>query len=352
MKMMRRPTFLSFAATTLFVFLLVVSLVPMVLAEKQQASREVPLPGGTGEIGFDDLQFSAALNRVLIPAGRTGQLDLVDPATLAVTSIGGFSSDKPGSKGGGHGEGITSVDTGKSVLYVTDRTALTLNVIDPKAGKIVSSAKLASGPDYVRYVAPTNEVWVTEPDADRIEVFSLSDNPGAPPAHAAFIAVKGGPESLVIDQQRGRAYTHLWKAKTVCIDLKSHAVIAEWENTCEGSRGAALEEPSGVLFVGCSEGKAVSLDVANGGKILSSLTTPVSGVDIIAFNSKLGHLYLPGAKSATMAIIKVSEKGKKLELLGTVPTAQRAHCVTTDQQQTAFVCDPPNGKILAIKDPY
>src|SRR4051812_24335274 len=41
----------------------------------------VPLPGASGGIGFDDLTFAPRLHRVLAPAGRTGKLDLIDPAT-------------------------------------------------------------------------------------------------------------------------------------------------------------------------------------------------------------------------------------------------------------------------------
>src|SRR6267142_3892860 len=43
----------------------------------------VELPAGGPGIGFDDLRFSAALKRLLVPAGRSGNLDLIDPATLS-----------------------------------------------------------------------------------------------------------------------------------------------------------------------------------------------------------------------------------------------------------------------------
>jgi hypothetical protein len=41
----------------------------------------VPIPGGHAGIGFDDLLYSAMLGRVLVPAGRTGALALLDPAS-------------------------------------------------------------------------------------------------------------------------------------------------------------------------------------------------------------------------------------------------------------------------------
>src|SRR5262245_36748624 len=51
------------------------------------AGQRASLPGGDKGIGFDDLRYSPALHRVLVPAGRTGTLDLVDPDTMNVTSI-------------------------------------------------------------------------------------------------------------------------------------------------------------------------------------------------------------------------------------------------------------------------
>ncbi len=304
--------------------------------------QRISLPEGAGGIGFDDLRYSFSLKKVLVPGGRTGMLYLID-SDAGVTTIGGFSEQK--NYGGGHGEGITSVDEGSRFLYVADRSAKRLNVVDPVAKKIVSSAALSSGPDYVRFVSTTNELWVTEPDNDRIEIFQLSQKPGVTPVHSAFVQVKGGPESLVIDSSRGRAYTNLWDNETLAIDLKNRSIIAEWKNNCKG-RGLALNEK--YLFVGCAEGKAVSLDLSQNGKIISSLNSG-AGVDIIDYNPQLRHLYLPGAQSASMAIIDVSPSGQ-LALVKTVATAQGAHCVVSDLRKTAFVCDPHRGGLLVISD--
>jgi len=306
----------------------------------------IELPGGSGGIGFDDLSFVPKLGRVLAPGGRTGSLFLIDPATRAVEAIEGFSAKAVSA--GGHGEGITSADYGRGWILTTDRTALRLDVVDPFSKKVVSGAPLAGSPDYVRYVASTEEVWVTEPDDDRIEVFKLPPGNAPVPSHAAFLKVPEGPESLVIDEERGRAYTHLWEGATVVIDLKTRGFMDHWDNGCKGSRGAALDSKNGHLVVGCSEGKAVVLDVAHGGKIIDSLTEG-SGVDIIAFDPVLSHVYFPGGKSGTMAILGLSAEGK-LSLLGRATTAASSHCVAVDDRHQAWVCDPKNGRLLLVPD--
>lgn len=204
----------------------------------------VALPGDSGGIGFDDLQFSRSLDLVLVPGGRTGNLDLVDPRTLSVTSISGFSSSS--AYKGGHGEGITSVSEGEGKLYVTDRTALTLSVVNATTRKIVYQTKLAASPDYVRYVAATHEIWVTEPDKDQIEIFRLSADGRTAPSHTAFVRFANGPESLVVDATRGRAYTHLWSGTTMALDLRRRPYSPDGRTRARAP-GASLSMRGGVF---------------------------------------------------------------------------------------------------------
>jgi streptogramin lyase len=312
---------------------------------REQASpRIIALPGGEGGIGFDDLQYAPALGRLLVPAGRTGRLDLVDPATGAVTSIGGFTSTDAFS--GGHSEGTTSAVDGGGTLYAIDRTARSLVVIDPLASRIVARVPLRADPDYVRWVEPTREIWVTEPDAEIIEVFAAGSGPA--PTGVGVIEVAGGPESLVVSPARRRAYTHLWKGRTVAIDLDSRRVVETWNNGCGGSRGIALDDERGWLFVGCAEGAGVVLDVAHDGVELGRVPTG-SGVDVIAYAPSIRHLYLPAATSATLAIIDVADSGA-LTLVHELPTAQGAHCAVTDDRGGVWVCDPAGGRLLELRD--
>jgi DNA-binding beta-propeller fold protein YncE len=309
------------------------------------APTPLALPGGEGGIGFDDLGFAASLHKVLVPGGRSGNLDLIDPDTKQVTAIGGFSSRS--AFGGGHGQGVTSADEGRGLLFATDRDAKKLNVIDAKARSVVATAPLASGPDYVRFVSTTNEVWVTEPGASRIEIFSLAPEGVPKPSHAEFISIPGGPESLIIDNTRGRAYTHLWTDTTMAIDLKSRKVAARWKNGCKGSRGVAMDEARGFLLVGCDEGKLTVLDLSTGAQL--GQASSGDGVDIIAYNSKLAHAYLPGEESASMAIIEISAKGAAT-VLATVKTAKGSHCAAADDRDQVYVCDPSEGQILVFRD--
>jgi hypothetical protein len=314
-----------------------------------EIARPVPLvlPDGKPGIGFDDLGFSPELHRVIAPAGRTGKLDLIDPKTGAIESIAGFSADPK--FGGGHGAGTTSADAGAGLLFASDRGRGEVAVVDPKAKKIISATRLGGGPDYVRWVEPVQEVWVTEPGKKQIEYFGLDLLPGKLVRRGA-IDVPGGPESLAVDAVRGRAYTHTWDDATVVIDLVQHKELARWTNGCKASRGIALDARRGLLFVGCDEGKATALDVAHDGKRVGSADTG-KGVDIIAYSPQLAHLYVPGGDSATLTILGVAASGK-LSVLGSVASAPDAHCVAADDAGHAYVCAPSQGAVLVVNDPF
>lgn len=313
-------------------------------------SEPTPLavPDGEGGIGFDDLLFSSRLHQVLVPSGRTGRLNLVDPKTRALVSISGFSVSP--AKGEGHGAGTTSADSGGGFIFATDRNRGVVSVVDPAKKQLVATAKLGGGPDYVRWVEPLGEVWVTEPRRKVIEIFHLEASNPPKLISTGTIEFPDGPESLVVDAARGRAYTHSWHDTTFAIELKSHRVVAHWANGCEGARGIALDEKRGFLFVGCDEGKAVALDVVHDGKQLGSAKTG-KGVDIVAYSPSLSHLYVPGGDAATLTILGVGGQGQ-MTVLGNVPTAPDAHCVAADDMGTAYVCDPQHGQLLVFKDSF
>jgi len=295
----------------------------------------IALPDGRPGIGFDDLRWSARLG-VLAPAGRSGAVDLVKNG--AVTQISGFAADPL--YFGGHDQGPTSVDEGAGFLFVVDRTTRTVSVVDPEAQRILSQTGVAAAPDYVRFVAATNEVWVTEPDAEQLEIFRLE---GAALHHDAFLPVPGGPESLVVGNTA--AYTHLWAGTTRAFDVATRSGLGEWPNGCVSSRGIALDYVRGWLLSGCAEGRGTVADVATG-RLLGSIAAG-AGVDVIDYSPSLQHLYLP-AENLTIAALSPSGE---LSPAGTLPSVPGAHCAVTDDQRHVWVCDPDNGDLLAYEDP-
>lgn len=329
------------------VALLALSSVSAMAATNAQKATPLALPGVSAHARFDDMGFAAALDRIIVPGGISGTLFLIDPKTNAVSRVAQITL--PHKPQRGRDEGTTSAAYAHGYLFASDHADRSLAVVDVAHHRVVGHVKLASGSDFVRYVAPLNEVWVTEPHAHQIQIFRAAFSAKLPQLTAAgTIKVPGGPEALAIDAQSNRAYTNLWKSHTLAIDLKTRKIVDSFANTCHGSRGLALAHNYPLLFVGCKEGKAVALDLAMSGKVVASAPTG-AGVDIIAWNPKLDHLYVPGARSATLTILALTI-GYRLQKVRTIETARGAHCVATDGRTMAYVCDPLHGRVLAVHD--
>lgn len=307
-----------------------------------QPPRTVHLSSGGG-IGFDDLGFSPALRKILVPAGGTGRIDLIDPDTLAVTPlmVGAARAYQ-----GGHGEGITSVDSDGARLFAIDRTSRRVLVVSPATGRVLGAAGLSGHPDYVRWVGPTHELWVSEPDEQRIEIFALRGNEA--PAAAGALRIEGGPESLIIDEAGGRAFTHLWEGVTLAVDVRRRSILARWPNDCRGSRGIAFDERAGIVFAACAEGKLVALDANHQGRRLGSVDTG-KGVDVIGYAPQRRRMYVPAAGSADLTVVDVSPEGH-LARRSVFPAAKGGHCATADDRGHAWVCDPTGGQLLIFSD--
>lgn len=305
----------------------------------------IALPEGSPGIGFDDLRWAKAIRKILAPAGRTGNLDLVDPVTLAVDAVNGFSQSSTFTKGS-HTSGCTSADEGGGVVYAIDHETTEVRVVDPKTRSITQTTALLADPDYVRYVSPTRELWLTQPFTG-IEVLSVPATDA--PTHAATIPVTGGPEAIAVDETRGRVYTNSFGGKTYAVDVASRTVVETWANGCALSLGLALDAERGFLFVACAVGSIVVLDAAHGGTKLGELNQG-AGLDILSYDPTLHHLYVQGVTSGDLGILGISPSGQPT-VLGIVTTAASSTSVT-DGSGHVFVGDPESGELLRVRDTY
>ncbi len=319
----------------------------------------VELPRGAPGIEFDDIQFGASLGKVIVPAGRTGSVDLIDQDSSTVTELTGLSASDsytvvPATVAlrVGTRYGSTSATEAGRYVVALDATAQTLNVLDPATAQLVASAPLGGPSDYVHYVASAREIWVTNPYTANLDVYSLPESDPPTPSKVGSFPIPGGPESLVIDETRHRAYTNAFVGgQTFAVDLASHAVVETWTNGCGLALGVSLDEPRGFAFVACGEsGDVVSLDVAHGGATVGRQRGGDAN-NILAYSSRLEHLYSASGNTSELSIMAVSPSGE-LSILGTVPTADRAFSVAADDRGHAWVIDPDHGQVLRITDPF
>jgi hypothetical protein len=307
--------------------------------EAAENSQEVALQDVTRSVLLDDLHFAGSSRTVVAAPGGSNRVFRVAVDTRDVTSFEGF------------GARAASVDEANGLLFVADRDAKLLHVVDVATRRIVSDVPLASTPDYVRYCASTNEVWVTEPGDRRIEVlhFPFAGSPSL--ARATFIAVGDGPEGLVFDTQRRRAFIHHFSPKLGVIDVDLRVLAASWPTGCSASHGIPiLDERRGLVFAGCRGQSRVAVLSSDDGRLLGEKTLG-GGDTVLAYSASLGHFYLRGDPGARILVLGVPSSGSPFELGSFVP-AEKGHAMAADDRRQLWAADPASGRLLRFVDPY
>ena len=167
-------------------------------------AASVALPGGP-PVGMDYLAFDRATGRLWVPAGNTGNVDVVEVATGKVTTVGGFPT-APARRPGRPRMGPSSAAVGDGVVWIGNRANNEICAVDARTLARGPCHHLPSMPDGLAYVAATHEVWVTTPGDRAITVVDVSGKGAAPPV---AIKIDGDPEGYVVDAARGLFYTNV-----------------------------------------------------------------------------------------------------------------------------------------------
>src|SRR5436305_1709829 len=280
----------------------------------------LPLPGGTpAGIGMDYIGFDPATNAVWVPAGNTGLVDVIDPATNKIRQIAGFVTKEVTVRDRKRTLGPSSVTFGGGAAYVGNRGDQSVCAFDAKTLAKRNCAVLASMPDGLAYVAATKEVWATTPRDKSIVILDA-----ATLHEKATLTFQGNPEGFAVDGKRHRFYTNLEdKDRTLAIDLASRKTVATWSPSCgeEGPHGLRVDEKAGHLFVACSARLEV-LNAAGDGAVLSSIDTG-NGVDDFDFVPASHLAYVGAARDAKLTIARAYATGH-LSLVASVPTVPGA----------------------------
>jgi DNA-binding beta-propeller fold protein YncE len=293
---------------------------------------------------MDYLAYDPATNQVWIPAGNTGNVDVLDVATGKLTSIGGLATAPP-KKLDRPRMGPSSATVGDGVVWIGNRGDDTLRAYDAKTLAAKGVVQLKSMPDGLAYVKSRREVWVTTP---RDETITIADV-GATPARLAAIKLDGEPEGYAVDAARGVFYTNLEnKDKTLAIDVATHAVLASWPAGCgaEGPRGLALDAARRWLFVACTDGAGV-FDLAHASKELGRLKTG-GGVDNLDYDPRRRLLFVASGRDGNLVIAHVDDAGVPRKT-STVATAKGARNPVLDARGAAYVEDSANGRLLVVE---
>jgi DNA-binding beta-propeller fold protein YncE len=304
----------------------------------------ISLPGGP-PVGMDFLTYDRDTNRVWVPAGNTGNVDVIDVATGKVTTIGDFATAPP-RKPGRPRMGPSSTTVGEGVVWIGNRGNNQLSGYDAKTLAARGVVQLPTMPDGLAYSKTTHELWATTPGDKTITITRVD---GKIPATLATIKLDGAPEGYAVDDARGLFYTNLEdKDRTLVIDIRTRKVVSNWPAGCgtEGPRGLALDTTHRWLFVACTNGME-TLDLEHGGKLLGRITTG-AGVDNPEYDSARRLLFIASGADSEMVIAHVDDSGVPRKI-ASVATAKGARNPVLDARGNVYVEDSAGGRLLVVE---
>lgn len=319
-----------------------------IASARAQPSHAIALPGATGPVSLDYLAYEPARDRIWIPAGGTGRVDVIDAKTEQVTPIEGFPTKEVTRRGQKRLVGPSSATVGDGVVYIGSRGDSSVCAVDSATLAKGECTTLDASPDGLQYVASTKELWVTTPRDKSIRVLDA-----ATPAHLAAkakITLDGEPEGFAVDDQRGVFFTNLEdKDETLAIDLETHEVTKHWQPKCgeDGPKGLAFDTASNHLIVVCPD-HVETLDVARG-EMVGTLQIG-GGLDAIDYAPSRHVIVAAAGGAARVVFAKLAPDGQLTEL-ATVPTIKGARNAIAGANGNAFVADGRAGSILVVPAP-
>ena len=307
------------------------------------------LPGATGPVSLDYIAYESSRNRVWVPVGDTGSVDVFDIASSTFARVDGFKTAPRELRGKTRMLGPSAVAIGDGFAYVGDRASNEVCPIDLATLKLGRCLRLKSPTDGVAFVGSTHEVWVTTPHDHSIAVLDAS-KPGAL-APKTSIRFDGSPEGFAVDGERGVFFTNLEdENKTVLVDIGTHKPIASVGLDCgsDGPRGVAVDTRRDFVFVACTD----HITILGAGRARAKLGTidTGAGVDNIDWLKDKDLLYVAAAKAAKLTIAHIDDKGQAT-LVATPASVQGARNAVADANGNAYVAEPGGARILSFALP-
>jgi hypothetical protein len=275
---------------------------------------------------FDDMRYSPELRKVVAAPIGTGHVYLIDPESLAIDMVNVPTS-------------VSSADASATTVYAKGGGEIV--AVDIATNATVSQT-VPGSPDYVRYSPGSNEVWVTIPGGNRIEILDPASLAGI-----GSVILPAPPEGLTI--LGDRAYVNA-EGTVVAIDVARRIVVGQWNDGCGFSHGFPQFDPDYQLaFGGCFSNGGVGVTTTDG-HLVSGIEVGGSEA-IVAYNPTLHHLYVRGDPGRTLDLIATCSDGQ-LGVMASVDIPSQGHGASADDRGHVWVADATTGGVLRVTDPF
>jgi DNA-binding beta-propeller fold protein YncE len=267
--------------------------------------RTIALKGPAG--GLDHLAVDAKRGRLFVANTSNGSLDIVD------LKAGKLLSQVPGQ---GRIRGVhyaPEVDR----IFVGNGTGGVCNTFDGESYDLLKSVALGDDADNVRYNPRTHRIYVVHADKE----LSVIDAKGY--TLRSPIALPADLGAFKLEANRPRMYINAKsEGVVVVIDSESDRIISRFDVAPAGGNAAvAIDEPNHRLFIGCRKNPSLLVMDSDTGKIVASVSIP-GDVDDLSFDAQRGRIYASCGEGAIAVVRQVD--ADRYESLGTIATVKRA----------------------------
>ena len=287
---------------------------------------------------------------IWVPAGNTGNVDVVDVATGKVTPVGGFPT-APATPPRAPQRGRARRPSATASVWIGNRADDSVCAVDARTlarGRLPSS--LPSMPDGVAYVAATREVWVTTPRDRSITIVDVSGKTeraagrhqdrrrsrgaGGRPSARPLLHEPGGQGS---DAAKSTSKTRKVVA-TLAGRLRQRRGRAGWRST-PGAACCSWPAPT-------ARSRSTWPTAASrwaGSRRAAASTTSTTRPGPASCSS-------PSGRDAKLTTARVAANGA-LTRVAASPTAAGARCVVAGTDGTGYVADSAGGRLIVVKPP-
>jgi DNA-binding beta-propeller fold protein YncE len=309
-------------------------------------AHPLALPGAAPGLFLDYLGTDRGRKQVWVPAGGTGAVAVIDPATDALQTVTGFATEEAtGRNGQKRVLGPSSATVGAGYVYVGDRAGATVCAVDAGALKRADCANLPSPPDGLAFVEGRSEVWVTTPRQQAIVILDVR-TPQSPKI-VETMKLAGEPEGFAVDDENHLFFTNLEdKDKTLIINSATRGVVKSWSPGCgaDGPKGIAVDVERKLVMVACPDHVKVFDEL---GQPLGKMPAG-AGVDNIDYVPASHRLYVAAARAGTLTVGELGPDGS-LVARAVVPTTEGARNAVVAGGGKVYLTDPQHGGLLVLE---
>src|SRR2546426_496328 len=227
------------------------------------------LPGAAPDgVALDYLAVDRARHRVWVPAGGTGNTDVIDTGTQEIRRIEKFPTIQMERRGKKRMVGPSSATVGDGVVYVGNRADSSVCAVDATTLARGACVTLSSMPDGLAFVARTKEVWVTAPRDQSILILDVT-TPATPKLAGSISKTEtaDGVDNIYCLPERRSISVAAAGAATLTVarlDERGTLQRAATSTTAKGARNAVVTSDEIVYVADGPEGKVLVVRPAGG----------------------------------------------------------------------------------------